>query len=327
MTRPVQLLSQLFLRWALRKKSPEPAPVRLTQHRIYVLPTRAGFAFAAVLLAMLLGSINYGLSLGFLVTFLLAGLGLSALLQTFRNLAGLTLRPGRCEPAFAGDPLAFHLLLGSDRPRTRFAIRLSLPGQPAWEVDVAPEGAELALPWLAGHRGRHPLPPITLETTYPLGLVRAWAYALPAQEGIAYPVPARHAPPWPPWPPGQAATGTDVSAHGRGEDFAGLRRHQLTDAPGHVAWKAAARQADEQPLLTKQFTGASSETLRFSLAALPATLDLESRLSILCRWVLQAHQWHLRWSLILPGQCLGPDCGEPHLARCLRVLALHGQTD
>lgn len=296
--------------------------MRLTQHRIYVLPTRAGLAFAAALLAMLLGSINYGLSLGFMVTFLLAGLGLSAILQTFRNLAGLTLRPARCEPAFAGESVGFHLLLGSDHPRSRYAISLRLPGQPAQEVDVGPDGAELTLPCFAAHRGRIALPRITLETTYPLGLVRAWAYAMPAQEGIAYPAPAHQAPPL---PAGEAYGGADTAGHGRGDDFAGLRRHQVADPPRHVAWKAAARQSEGQPLLTKQFAGASSDTLSLSLAALPATLDLESRLSILCRWVLTAHHRQARWSLNLPALHQGPDSGEQHLNRCLRALALHGE--
>ena len=41
---------------------------------------------------MLLTSLNYALSLGFVVTFLLAGLVAAALLHTFRNLAGIELR-------------------------------------------------------------------------------------------------------------------------------------------------------------------------------------------------------------------------------------------
>jgi hypothetical protein len=39
-------LHETFVRWALREKPPEPAPIILTQRRVYVLPTRAGLAYA-----------------------------------------------------------------------------------------------------------------------------------------------------------------------------------------------------------------------------------------------------------------------------------------
>ena len=49
------------------------------------------------------GSINYTLSLGFGLTFLLAGMGLAGMVHTARNLAQLVVRAGRSEPVFAGE--------------------------------------------------------------------------------------------------------------------------------------------------------------------------------------------------------------------------------
>ncbi|NJK44685.1 MAG: aquaporin, partial [Pleurocapsa sp. SU_196_0] len=46
--------------------------VFLHQRRVFIFPTRYGLTFAASLLAMLAGSINYDLSLGFVLTFFLA---------------------------------------------------------------------------------------------------------------------------------------------------------------------------------------------------------------------------------------------------------------
>ena len=40
----------------------------LGQRNIYILPTRAGFTFAATMLVMLLAAINYQLNLGFALT-------------------------------------------------------------------------------------------------------------------------------------------------------------------------------------------------------------------------------------------------------------------
>jgi hypothetical protein len=60
----------------------------------------AGMLFAVVLMVMLIGAINYNLSLGHALIFLLAGLGLVAMVHTFHNLFGLRLTPGRCPPTF-----------------------------------------------------------------------------------------------------------------------------------------------------------------------------------------------------------------------------------
>jgi hypothetical protein len=37
---------------------------------VFILPTRAGLAFAVLLLVMLIGALNYSLGLGFALTFL-----------------------------------------------------------------------------------------------------------------------------------------------------------------------------------------------------------------------------------------------------------------
>ena len=63
---------------------------------MFVLPTRAGLAYLVALVVMLIGAINYPLSLGYALVFLLGGLGVSTILNTFRNLAHLRITTGRC---------------------------------------------------------------------------------------------------------------------------------------------------------------------------------------------------------------------------------------
>src|SRR3954454_14378094 len=82
-------------------------PLRLRHSRIYILPTRRGLALLGTVGMMLLTSLNYALSLGFGITFLLVGFGAAALLHTFRNLAGLSLRPLTAGETFAGGRLPF----------------------------------------------------------------------------------------------------------------------------------------------------------------------------------------------------------------------------
>ena len=80
----------------------------LGQRRVYILPTRAGITLAVTLLLMLVGSINYNLSLGFILTFLLAGAGIVSILHTWRNLANVALVPGKSQPVFIGELAGFN---------------------------------------------------------------------------------------------------------------------------------------------------------------------------------------------------------------------------
>ena len=102
-------------------RRPIASPVVLRHSRIYILPTRRGYAVIATLITMLLTSLNYALSLGLGVTFLLGGLVAAALLHTFRNLAGIEIKPLAASDAFAGGHVVFSLgdLERRDRPRAR----------------------------------------------------------------------------------------------------------------------------------------------------------------------------------------------------------------
>ncbi|MCV4860502.1 hypothetical protein OFB63_31115, partial [Escherichia coli] len=74
--------------WWLARLPADDA-LTLTQRNGYILPTGAGLAYAGTLVVLLLASINYQLSLGYLLTFLLAGAGIAAMHLTHANLRGL----------------------------------------------------------------------------------------------------------------------------------------------------------------------------------------------------------------------------------------------
>lgn len=313
-------LHEAFVRWALHVRPPEPAPIVLTQRRVYVLPTPAGLAYAMALGVILLGAMNYNLSLGHALVFLLAGLGIVTILHTFRNLVLVAIRPGRCEPVFAGSLAQFDVVLENRRPDARTCLRLFMADETPIEVDIGPHASTVATLDAPAHkRGWLPMPRLTIETTWPLGLVRAWSYAVPDLDCLIYPKPAAKAPPLP-WS-GESARG--ASRDGRGaDDFSGLRNHQVADPPRHVAWKAVARQQDG-PLLTKLFEGAAAQQLWLDWDALPDAIDTEQRLSILARWILDADAAGLAWGLRLPAVRLVPDNGPAQVSAGLRALALH----
>lgn len=308
-----------FKRWLFRLYGPEPAPIVLTQRRVYVLPTRAGLAYGLSLLFMLVGTINYNLSLGYALIFLLAGLGLVTLLHTFRNLVLLELSPGRVEPVFAGETAYFGLQLLNRRSQARFGLGLNLEGGETVSCDLpAHATSTVSLPRPAARRGWLRAGRATLQTRFPLGLVRAWSYIEPDMRCLVFPRPEPAAPP-PPLSPGGVLARADG---GRGcEDFSGLRGHQPADSPRHVAWKAAAR---EQTLLTKLFAGASLTQVWLDWNELPQGMDTEARLARLTRWLIDAHAQNLAYGLKLPGRQIPLGQGPRHYLDCLEALALHG---
>lgn len=318
-------LHEHFAAWALRGHPPEPVPVVLTQRRVYVLPTRGGLLYALSLLVLLVGAINYNLSLGYGLVFLLGGLGIVAILHTFRNLAGTSITVGAPAPVFVGATARFPLLLHNADARERRLLRLFLPGQAAITVDVPPQGSARALlPHPATRRGWLTLPRVTIETVWPLGLVRTWSYTAPALACLVYPRPADAVTPELTF---AGLQGGRLPSDSGDEDFAGLRRHQASDPPHHVAWKTAARLGPDAALQTKQFSGTAAQALWFDWALLPAMLDVETRLSILARWVLDAEEAGLSWGLRLPGGEIPQAHGPAHTHACLKALALHGQED
>lgn len=308
-----------FKRWLFRLYGPEPAPIVLTQRRVYVLPSRAGLAYAASIGLMLLGAINYNLSLGYALVFLLTGLGLVTLLHTFRNLVQLEISPGRVEPVFAGEKAHFSLILHNRRGQERHAIWLQLNGGRKVSTDMtAATTVSLNLPVAAAKRGWFRPGRVTIETHYPLCLVRAWSYFEPDMRCLVYPRPEIDPPPLP------FASADDVSGSlaGKGtEDFSGLRPYTPSDSPRHVAWKAVAR---EQPLLIKQFAGADAAQIWLDWYALPSDMDVEARLSRLTRWLLDAHAAGFAFGLRLGGAEYPLGQGERHFRDCLEALALYG---
>ena len=298
-------------------RQPEPGTIFLRQQRVYILPTRPGLAFAMALIVMLIGSINYNLSLGYILTFLLASMALVAILHTFRNLVHLHITPGRVEPVFAGEIAWFELFVENRSGYDRCSISLWHQGK-ATHCNVASgRGTTVSVPVAAQQRGWLAPGRITVDTRFPVGLLRAWSYIQPDMRCLVYPKPDDGLLP-PPEPSGGA--GEERVAGGGSDDFAGLRPYHTSDSPRHIHWKAAAK---GRGLQTKVFSGRAAAELWLDWNQLPANLDPESKLSRLTRWVLSADQDGLRYGLRLPGLERSPDAGESHRLACLRELALY----
>ncbi|MFT3721752.1 DUF58 domain-containing protein [Pseudorhodoferax sp.] len=310
--------------WRLRLQAwwearlPRSDTLALTQRNLYILPTRAGLMLAATLALLLLGSINYQLNLGYLLTFLLAGCALAGMHAGHATLHGLQLHLLPPEPQFLGTSCQLTIELASTRAAPRHGIAASLRGTGRLAyVDVPAGGrSQVHVAFAPARRGLHAIPTLVLETRYPMGAFRVWALWRPASRVLVYPQPEPHPPPL---PPGSPDPGGGVhQAAGSGE-FDGVRDYRRGDPLKRVVWKKAAKAGE---LVSRDSRQARRHALWLDLEAAAGAAGREHRLSRLCAWVLQADRLGLPYGLRLPGLQLPPASGPAHRRRCLEALAL-----
>lgn len=291
--------------------------VSLGNRNVYMLPTRNGFIFSLLLFVLLLASINYENGLIYALTFWLAAMGMISMLHTHRNLLGLTIVAGPVHPVFAGSHAEFSVCLINDLTIPRLAITVAHDKKDIGRVDIeAGDRVCLPLPVAAPTRGYVDMPVVVLSTQYPVGLLYTWSRQVNVDHRcLVYPHPGPHRP----------IIGSvdrdqrnDSGQKGEGDDFIGVREYQYGDSPRHVDWKAAARGLG---LHTKRFGGDARSTVWLDWKSLEG-LDNETRLSQLCRWVLDAEQDGMVYGLRIPDTDIAPANGEAHRHACLKALAL-----
>jgi uncharacterized protein (DUF58 family) len=310
--------------WLFQLRDYEPGTVVLTMRRVFIVPTRAGLAFSVLLLVMLIGALNYNLGLGFALTFFTGACAIADMLMTAQNLAALQLSPGRAPPVFAGEAARFELHLHNPGRRDRYAVWLGFQAAGELASDIAAAAsASVTLSHPTSQRGWLTAPRVRLLTRFPLGLFRAWAYWSPDLKVLVYPAPEQ---PLQPLPMHGAASEDGHGTVGL-DNFAGIRSYQPGDPMRHLAWRQIARHdpALGGQLVSKQFDGGAVAELCLDFAHLPPQLPLESKLSRMTAWVLDAEQRALPYTFKLAQHELGPALGEAHRAACLRALALFGQ--
>src|SRR5260221_7579905 len=84
--------------WLYGFTPPERGVVLLVHRRVYIVPAQLGWLFVLTLAILLIGSINYALSLGLPLTFLPPRMGLARMVHTARNLARMAGSGGRAPP-------------------------------------------------------------------------------------------------------------------------------------------------------------------------------------------------------------------------------------
>lgn len=305
-------------RWVRQRQGADELPVRLERRRLYILPTRAGVAFGALVFVMLLAGLNYANSLALFLTFLLAAFALVAMQQCHRNLLHVEVRALHAPAVFAQHPATLIVTLGNDAGTARLGLEAAVEDSPLARTDLAPGArAQLQVPLAPAGRGVRPLPRVRIATAQPFGLFRAWTWVHAPGTLIVYPAPGGSVP----MPAHDARRPGARARDGAGEDeWWGLRPFRDGDSPRQVDWKAYAREA---PLLVKEYQSSGTDLRLFDFARVPLA-DPEARLAQLSRWIVDAHARGERYGLLVGSERVAPDRGPQHRHRCLALLARYG---
>ncbi len=254
-----------------------------------------------------------------MLTFLLAGLGNIAMFATWRNLAGLRLRAGGSTPVFSGEQATFAVQLENLDPQTRYSIAISQEGEEYEVVDVQANSiTQVHFLVDTKQRGMLNAGRFRLYTEFPTGLFVAWTWIELSMQCLVYPKPAVKADKY-------ISSAADDGEHDYGaaglEEYAGLRKYLAGDSWRRIAWKAVARSGE---LHTKEFSGGQPQLQWIEWSSLMMS-GVENRISMMTRLVIDADAAGVQYGLRFPEFEIAPGCGNAHLGRCLKALALYGR--
>ena len=308
-----------FKKFARHAQKSQDGFYYIQARKIYILPTRFGLMFATMVIAMLVGSINYANNLGFMLTFFFGGIGVLVMHYTWLNLLNLKVQVLPTEPVFAGQTALFQLVIHNLNNRSRGLIETSInKKQDACINDIPAESQQTFNIELPVHeRGWYPVDQVVISTQYPLGLFRAWSYLSTDNKFLVYPKPSNQ------WIPTKTPDYSPNASGDKGvgaDDFIAHRNYRHSDSPRQIDWKVFAR---EKGLMTKQFGGDRNEQLMLNFD-LVKDLPLEVALSKLTRAILDAEADHVAYGLELPNGKLAVNIGDEHKHACLKLLALYG---
>ena len=306
-----------FEKW-VNRRIPPAREITLNQRRIFIFPSRIGLFFSVCLFVMLIAAINFESNLSYGLTFLLMTLFIVAILHTYANLSGLTIRALRATPVFPGQLSDFYLMVERSKKREHFALYFSWPDGSEILVNLVEEdSARFQLHVPVDKRGWFNPGRLLVESTYPLGLLRCWTWIDLDISALVYPGPSASSE-----LSGLATDTPDGAAMPvpGNDDFYGFRGYRIGDSLRQVYWKGLAK---GQGVLTKQHTAYADRSVWLDWEQFPGA-GVEQRLSHLCYWALAFEDQSEEYGLRLPGVVIQPASGEKHRDRVLKELALFG---
>lgn len=306
----------------LLRRAPKSDSFVLGHKNIYVFFCREGLLFALLLLVTFVTGVNYGNNLVLGLFFYLLSIWLVSCVVGFVQLLRLSVKLDLAQLCQAQSLCWVQVVVSQKDHKTAHQLIFDFyPKIPdlSWldpkdkEIFLAHKTQRIALvsgehvlrlPVLAPVRGAVVLPPLTIKSRYPLGVMQAWGYGHFLGTGQAYPVPL--------------ATGIDTQTGGGlgeamrtgQEDFDRLDSYESGESLSRVSWTHVAR---GMGMLTKHFGEPMGSAVVLDYKRMPAQAH-EDKLGQLAFLVLQQKGYFV---LCLPsGTTAGEGAGFVEASLC-----------
>ncbi|MFT5756949.1 MAG: hypothetical protein ACI9LM_001674 [Alteromonadaceae bacterium] len=309
-----RLLQKRFNHW-LTRRIPAANTQRLSNRNIFILPSRFGLCYLLFVLILFLLGTNYQNNVIILLSYVFASVFISAMLQSFFNLSGLTFK---CQPQSCGyAKQLISISLTIDSEKKRHSLSFQFPQQTRYlQKSLAIGRTELNLGYCPEKRGVNNPGRLRISSEYALGLFTCWTQLDFGCEVITYPEQGLFQ------NLAIAKVNHQDDEHGvniidNGDDFGELRQYRAGESLSQVAWKQLAR---GQGWLTKTTQEQQGSDVWLTLHDLPA-VDIEIKLQMICYLMLDQSQQGKNWGIDLGREKLSPSSGKKHLTACLKMLA------
>lgn len=261
--------------------------------QIYILPTRWGIYFGLILLLIFFLAYSYSNNLVFGLCFALVSWVYALMLESHFNLKrfkGVKIEgdvfaktPGSLAIKFS-NPIKnsiYNIYFQSRGPEFKFA-NADVGETFEKETKRKSVNADFA------RRGVHQELDLRLETQLPPRFFKSWSYVKLPAEVYVYPKPEGLPLSW--------LVGHREN-HGT-DDFQEYRSFSQGDNPRRIDWKVFARRGVR---LVKDFSSPQDSSLEINWSDLPSHLDFEGKLQQFAKWIVEAEQAGLSYSVRLPG--------------------------
>jgi len=303
------------------RRLPIQSQVSFNQRNILIFPTAKGGLFLVASFLIFIAGTNYQNSLLVIFSMFMIGLMLGSVGFTYANLSAISIRCMGADPAYAGQVVVFRFLLSVEKNRrNKLRPRIQIASLDGYSFDTqnVDGHATLSVPLVSRYRGWFKVPRVRIQTTFPMGLIRAWSFPLVHGGSWIYPTPIE---------PHDLPEGSGLSDEGvhpskeHGDEWDSLSVYRPGDHMSHIHWKSLAQGRE---LHTKQFARPAAATLWLDWEDYP-NVPTELRLSWLCHRVRTLSASDQPYGLRFPNFERSPDVTSSHRSHCLLALAQFGR--
>ncbi|MGM0418508.1 MAG: DUF58 domain-containing protein [Thermodesulfobacteriota bacterium] len=293
-------------------------PCEIDKKKVYILPSRPGLIFLSVILVIFVGSFNENNNMGLLFSFFLFSLLILTIKETRNALLHLKINSVNIENSFAGSKAKTEIFLASaTEKKENIQIKINSNHTNIDSIDQN-SGARAVLFTDTFKRGIYEYPEIIVSSHYPYGIFNSWTYLMPPEKQIVWPKPANRAVSVTQLKNMQEENSKNAIKNKHEDEFKGLREYEKGDSIKRISWKAYSR---GMGLLIKDFsTELKNEEVNILWDKINIK-DTETKLSVICKTILDLESSDIKYGLKIPGFEIKPSQGLRHKNYCLEILA------